>query len=173
MSAKKNNKNNNDSLIKKIVVTLCIMILTVFPVIVIIVCVSVAIFEFFSGEEQVIRDTPAGVRASNEELYGDHIYLDQTSDNAYVIVSETDSYEKNLEWQEGYHSYYDRSSHCYIWYDTSSESWQYWYRDISSKYGNYGWMEYGNNGWMIEKSDNDWIKLSEKYDRKTLWHISE
>ena len=72
-------------------------------------------------------------------------------------------------------NYYDPETKCHFWYDdlVDPPMWQYWYDDISSDYGDYGWMEYDEDEecWYIEESESSWIKLPESYDTSSLWHI--
>lgn len=99
---------------------------------------------------------------TNIELFGDSIYVD--------------SIDRTLDWNDEYQSYYDPVSDCYLWYDTDDEPavWQYWYENISSDYGDYGWMEYelDEDQWYIEADEGNWIKLPSKYDTSELWHIT-
>ena len=63
----------------------------------------------------------------------------------------------------------------YFWYNdtTKTHTWQYWYEDISSDYGDYGWMEWDSSEqqWYIEVSDGEYIELPSKYDTSNLWHV--
>ncbi len=99
---------------------------------------------------------------SNIDLFGKEVYVE--------------SIDRTLEWNDKYESYYDPVSDCYIWYNTDVEPavWQYWYEDISSDFGDYGWMEYElqEDQWYIEKSKGNWIELPERYDASKLWHIT-
>ncbi len=77
-----------------------------------------------------------------------------------------------------YDSYYDEDTDCYFYYNNyvSPGVWQYWYEGISSNYGDYGWMEYEEDDdcWYIEKSQNNWVKLPDRYlDDDRLWHMEE
>ena len=64
-----------------------------------------------------------------------------------------------------------------VWVNTDIESaqWQYWYEDISSDFGDYGWREYDDEEltWYIESSENNWVLLdTKKYDTNSLWHFN-
>ena len=84
---------------------------------------------------------------------------------------------RTCKWYDSYESYYDSTTDCYFWYNTDIEPnvWQYWYEDISSDYGEYGWMEYDETEdcWYIEVSNSHWEILPDKYDTYYLWHIEE
>lgn len=99
---------------------------------------------------------------TNLELFGESIYVE--------------SIDRTLKWDEESDSYYDPVSDCYVWYDTDDEPavWQYWYEDISSDFGDYGWMEYemDEDQWYIEKSEDNWIELPSEYDTSDLWYIT-
>ena len=109
---------------------------------------------------------------SNVDIFGSTIYLKDGTDG--YTISDSDDYDKVLYWDYSYESYYDKESDCYVWYNTdvSPNLWQYWYEDISSDYGDYGWMEYEDGEWYIERRDEDWILLdTDKYDTSELWHF--
>ncbi len=118
---------------------------------------------------------------SNLDIFGETIYLDGDKGGSYKIVTGQDFYNKRLKWDYGYDSYYDKSTDCYVWYNTdvAPNLWQYWYEGISSDYGDYGWMEYedttddgqDNGVWYIEESSGSWVELPDKYDTTNLWHI--
>ncbi|SNU06163.1 hypothetical protein SAMN06297422_10662 [Lachnospiraceae bacterium] len=175
--SKSNDKSNSrgeplykpKSIGEAIVVYTCIAILTVFPLILIIVCVGLAIYTAITD---VDRTAPAGKRQSNVELYGETIYLKKVDDDSYRIVSEKDDYDREFVWKEKAHSYCDRHSYNYIWYDKDSKEWMYWIYTISDDYSIYGWMKYDENGWTIETKDG-WKKLPEKHNRERLWYIVE
>ncbi len=133
---------------------------SIFPVVVFgtVFAMFAAIFYFSiakSREEQNKID-------SNLILFGDSIYVE--------------SIDRTLPWNDEYDSYYDSVSDCYVWYNTDVEPavWQYWYEDISSDYGDYGWMEYeiAEDQWYIEASNEHWITLPSKYDTSNLWYIT-
>ena len=90
-----------------------------------------------------------------------------------IFVSEIG---RTCKWDSEYESYYDEPTDCYFWKNDTINpvQWQYWYEDISSDYGDYGWMEYDfdENRWYIEVSDGDWIRLPNRYDTTDLWHLS-
>ncbi|MBE5861824.1 MAG: hypothetical protein E7295_03110 [Lachnospiraceae bacterium] len=72
--------------------------------------------------------------------------------------------------------YYDATTQCWFWWDDELDppQWQYWYEGISSKYGDYGWMEYdaGEQCWYIEVNDGDWRKLMVTEEAESrLWHF--
>ena len=166
--------------ISKIIVGICIFILVIFPALFMLAMMGLVFFEVIKDASSSSEDS--GTRSSsgyespadtNLEIYGDTLYLDDQGNGEYKIVTAEDDYEKKLKWDYGYDSYYDRDTDCYIWYNTdvSPNLWQYWYENISSDYGDYGWMEYEPTGWYIEKGYSDWIQLPDKYDTSTLWHI--
>lgn len=109
----------------------------------------------------------------NLDVYGSVLYLSKNEDGIYE-VSDSSNYDKELTWDYGCESYYDIESDCYVWYNTevSPNLWQYWYEDISSNYGDYGWMECENGKWYIEVADGDWEELEASYyEIEKLWHI--
>ena len=71
--------------------------------------------------------------------------------------------------------YYDADSKCWFWFndEVSPAQWQYWYDGISSKYGDYGWMEYDDSEkiWYIETSEGNWEILDESFNTENLWHF--
>ncbi len=87
-----------------------------------------------------------------------------------------DAIGRTCKWDSEYESYYDKTTDCYFWKNDTIDppQWQYWYEDISSDYGDYGWMEYDFDEkiWYIEVSDDRWEPLPEKYDTTELWHFS-
>ena len=125
-------------------------------------------------EQQVQSfQSTGGDTAGDLDLYGETISLAVSGDNTYT-VSKTAS-DKQLVWDEEADSYYDRSTDCWVCYNTDVEPavWQYWYEGISSDYGDYGWMEHYSDGWFIEDDYGEWVALPEKYDTDRLWYIEE
>ncbi|SEQ35480.1 hypothetical protein SAMN02910369_01635 [Lachnospiraceae bacterium NE2001] len=161
-----------ETLGEKIGVYTCIALLTVVPFIFLIVCFGIAIHTAVTEDNSKTREHPAGQRESNVEEFGEYLYLQKVDENSYKIVSETDSYDKKLEWSSEYYSYYESSYYYNVWYDPSSKEWQYWDNDISGNYGNYGWMKCEDLGWVIEEDKNTWVRLPEEYDRNSIWHIT-
>ena len=99
---------------------------------------------------------------------------------AYEETAVQDSYYvksigRYCDWDDEMECYYDSETDCYFWYNdtTKTHTWQYWYEDISSDYGDYGWMEFDSTEkqWYIEVSDGEWIELPSEYDRSNLWHV--
>ena len=138
----------------------------------------IAMFANFSGLSDKIvnmayeieNDLDEYDEVTNIDIYGTDLYLDEVTDNTYVICEETDDYEKHLTWDYGADSYYDYDSDCYLWFNTdvSPNLWQYWYEDIAgSEY--YGWMECEGSTWYIEVSDTEWEEYTG--DTSDLWHI--
>ena len=98
----------------------------------------------------------------------------------YEATAVQDSYyvksiDRYCDWDDEMDCYYDPVTDCYFWYNdtTKTHTWQYWYEDISSDYGDYGWMEYdaSEKQWYIEVSDEEWVELPSEYDRSNLWHV--
>ena len=184
----KSNKNNNTysgkgeynpqsfkdmPLGTRIIAIICILILAVFPFIFIVVCISVVIFTAISdsaAKEVNKRNSPIPKTEPNSS-YREYIYLDETEEGWYTTVSSDADYDKKLEWDNITNSYYDSDSKCYIWYNNDTNEWQYWFKNVSSDYGDYGWMKCGHNSWEIEKSSGNWVPLPEKYARGKLWYI--
>jgi hypothetical protein len=160
------------SLGEKIIIGLCICILTVFPFIFIVVSLTVVIYEGVS-EKIDEMEYHEEKRESNEDLYGKYLYLDEIDEHSYRVVSEDEDPEKRLEWDEDFCGYYDDRSDGYVWYDVNRKKWEFWFNGISSDYKDYGWMVYKPEGWRIQRDYVDWIKLPEKYDRSKLWYIEQ
>lgn len=160
------------SLGEKILIGICIFILTGFPFIVIICALTVLIYTGIS-EKKADMEYRSEKRESNENLYGKYLYLDKIDEDVYKVVSEDENPERRLEWNEEFCGYYDDLSDGYVWYDVKREQWRYWFNGISSDYKDYGWMVYKPEGWRVQKDYADWIKLPEKYDRSKLWYIRQ
>ena len=160
------------SLGEKILIGICIFILTGFPFIVIICSLTVVIYTGIS-EKKAEMEYRSEKRESNENLYGKYLYLDKIDEDVYKVVSEDEDPERRLEWNEEFCGYYDDLSDGYVWYDVKREQWRYWFNGISSDYKDYGWMVYKPEGWRVQKDYADWIKLPEKYDRSKLWYIRQ
>ena len=160
------------SLGEKILIGICIFILTGFPFIVIVCALTIVIYTGIS-EKIADMENRSEKRESNESLYGKYLYLDKIDEDVYKVVSEDEDPEKRLEWNEEFCGYYDDRSDGYVWYDEKRKNWKYWFNGISSDYKDYGWMVYKPEGWRIQKDDVDWIKLPEKYDRSKLWYIKQ
>ena len=77
------------SLGEKIIIGLCICILTVFPFIFIVVSLTVVIYEGVS-EKIDEMEYHEEKRESNEDLYGKYLYLDEIDEHSYRVVSEVD-----------------------------------------------------------------------------------
>lgn len=139
---------------------------TITSIIAFVIAITVAlgcfIFAFASSVKNGLsrNDTPSV--DSNLFLFGDTIHVD--------------SIDRDLHWNTEYESYYDPDTDCYVWYNTDVEPavWQYWYEDISSDFGDYGWMEYelDEDQWYIEDRDSHWIELPDSYDTSNLWYIT-
>ena len=157
----------------RIVVIICILILTVFPFIIILVAFSVLIIE--GVIVPLTQDDPKRNRPPAKEesysIYSEYIYLDETEEGWYETVSADASYDKKLKWDDRTNSYYDNDSKCYIWYDKGTNEWQYWFKSVSSDYGDYGWRKCSHNSWEIENSSGEWVPLPESYNRNDLWYI--
>ena len=160
------------SLFEKILIYLCLFILIGFPVIMIIVSLSVAVYAVVE-ERVAAKDNSDEKRSSNDDNYGTYLYLDKIDEDVYVVVSENDDPEKRLVWDKDFCGYYDDRSDGYVWYDKKREQWRYWFKGISSDYKDFGWMVYKPNGWRIEREHGEWIKLPEEYDRSRLWYIKQ
>lgn len=93
----------------------------------------------------------------------DHIYVPEIGRNCI--------YDANSG------NYYDIVTDCYFWLnnDVTPPVWQYWYEDISSDYGDYGWMEYdySKDAWFIETEKGKWEELPSYYNTDKLWHMDK
>ena len=82
---------------------------------------------------------------------------------------------RTVYWNDENESFYDKPTDCYFFWNDEIDypDWQYWYEDISSDYGDYGWMEWdGDEGrWYIETGEDEWEVLPSKYDTSGLWHF--
>ena len=103
------------------------------------------------------------------------VYLEKTGPASYRETGNAVLDGKVLVWDEDAACYFDEESDCWLWYNTDVRPalWQYWYEDISSEFGEYGWMEHDTDGWYIESSAGNWIPLPEEYDAEELWYIDE
>lgn len=110
---------------------------------------------------------------SDVDLFGSTLHLSASSDQGYTVSRS--SADKDLVWDQDAESYYDKSTDCWVWYNTEVDPavWQYWYEGISSDFGDYGWMEHDEDGWFIERSYGNWIELPDTYDAGRLWFIEE
>ena len=112
---------------------------------------------------------------SNTQLFGRTVYLEETGIGTYRRVSASSGADKTVTWSSDAESYYDKATDTYLWYnnETADGVWQYWVEGISSRYGDYGWMEYdASRGiWGIETSANNWVEYTG--DTSALWHIDE
>ena len=101
------------------------------------------------------------------------VYLAKTGPASYRETKSVPSDGKVLVWDDDAECFFDEESDCWLWYNTDVRPalWQYWYEDISSDFGEYGWMEHDLDGWYIEASEGDWIPLPEEYDTDELWYI--
>ncbi len=117
-------------------------------------------------------EDPGGA-ASNVDIFGKTVYLRAEPDGSYTIVQEKSDSNRQMSWDYGYESYYEKESDCWLWYNTdvAPNLWQYWYEGISSDFGDFGWMEYEEGVWYIESSAGEWIPLPEKYLSDRLWYI--
>ena len=82
---------------------------------------------------------------------------------------------RTVYWDNEYDSYYDQETDCYFLLnqDMNPPIWQYWFEGVSSKYGDYGWMEWDDDErcWYIETGNNSWKKLPEAEYTNNLWHM--
>lgn len=103
------------------------------------------------------------------------VYLEKIGPVSYRETSSTVYDGKVLVWDADAACYFDEESDCWLWYNTDVRPalWQYWYEDISSEFGEFGWMEHDTDGWYIESSAGNWIPLPAEYDADELWYIDE
>ena len=164
----------------KVAIFFCIALLTVIPAIFMLVCWGIAIYSVVTDkagkdtkkESNDIVTAPYEHRESNVEQFGEYLYLKKLEDNSYELVTENDSYDKELSWSKADDCYYEYEPNFYgVWYDPSSKEWRYWTKSISGDDKSYGWMRCEENGWEIQDKENEWVRLSEEYDRNDLWYI--
>ena len=146
-----------------------------------VVAAVVLLFVFLSksGERRV---SPASFRNGREfssesdsslaDRFGEEIYLVETSPGLWS-VTDADTSERKLIWNEAHQYYYNNSDSLYFWYDASpgANCWQCWYRFISGDYGNYGWLENRDGLWYVQTDAETWIQVPQKYDTSILWSI--
>lgn len=110
--------------------------------------------ESYSNKPDIVLPTVSSSSADNDSIY-------------------VEALGRSCPWVDEYDSYYDITTDCYFAYNTSAKCWQYWYEDISSDYGDFGWMEYDekDGNWYIERGENNWGVLPGKYDTSDLWHM--
>ena len=133
-------------------------------------------YGYYDDNQVIPFEEEYGGNTGYSEYYEyDDIFLSSSGDNTFVITDEESSCDKYLTWLDEYESWYDSESDCYLWYneDLDPPIWQYWYEEISSDFGDYGWMEYDEyeQTWYIEQDEGDWIRLPSQYDASALWHI--
>lgn len=166
---------NNGSALKTVLKVLRIYLVVIFVVPILYAVVSCGAL-LISGKR---LDDIADVNdKNNDSLFMNKEYLNDIrnggtgSDEDQLYVESIGRY---IYWSDEYDSYYDEESDCYVYYneDMDPPVWQYWYEDISSDYGDYGWMEYEENEdlWYIEVGEGEWEKLPSKYDTDDLWHF--
>ena len=84
---------------------------------------------------------------------------------------------RDCEWDDNVGAWYDDDTQCWFGFNEKVDppQWQYWYEDISSDFGDYGYMEYDDDKetWYIQDSNGKWIKLPAKYDTSDLWHMDD
>ena len=126
-----------------------------------------------SGGSQVQQISVVESGGSGSSYSQNAVFLERQDDGSYMVVNDALRSDRTLYYDEEYDSYYDESSDCWLWYNTDVEPpvWQYWYEDISSDFGDYGWMEHYDTGWYIEEDDGHWIELPDEYDASELWYI--
>ena len=100
----------------------------------------------------------------------DPVYLNKENGSGYSVVQDSGNYSYVLEYIPAEDSYYCQELNQWFWYNEEvyPAIWQYWHEDISSDFGDYGWMEHDNEGWWIETSDGNWEKVPERYDTSGL-----
>lgn len=112
----------------------------------------------------------AGYESGYQSGNGSGSTPEKVSDSIYVEEIGRMCYLDGMDW-------YDSETKCWFWYnnETAPYQWQYWYEDISSDYGDYGWMEYdmGEDAWYVEAAEGEWIPLPQQYDTSDLWHMTD
>lgn len=130
-------------------------------------------FAFVPLVSKVLRDIDENLVVFNstaDSTVDSNITKYNNDDYIYV-----EPLERNVYWSDKYDCYYDEPTDCYFFKNTNLEPeiWQYWFEDISSDYGDYGWMEYDfdEDCWYIQTDDETW----EEYTGSTngLWHMNE
>lgn len=75
---------------------------------------------------------------------------------------------------DGY-NYVDPDTGCEFWYNNTIDTpqWQYWYKDFSEQYGDYGWLEYDDveKQWYVEVSRGNWQVVQNPPAR--FWHMND
>ena len=138
------------------------------------VIVVVALFVIMTivGTVMNLADSSASSSAAATYSQSSQTSSINGQDSIYV-----DEIGRDCEWLDEYSSYYDADTDCYFAYNENGSypCWQYWYEDISSDFGDYGWMEYDEpeQQWYIQTDANEWEVLPSEYDDSGLWHIEE
>ncbi|GEM_PF-4196057 len=125
---------------------------------VIIACILFFLFRGNAGSNQGYSNTT------------NYNYSDSHEDSIYVPAL-----ERYVDWNNEYDSYYDRETDCYFFLNQEMNPpiWQYWFEEVSSRYGDYGWMEWDDDErcWYIQEGANSWVKLPESEYTNYLWHM--
>lgn len=159
---------NNLSTTTQLIIGLFAIFITAFITVVFIVPYGSRALRYMD-ENPIVFNTTNNNKTYNNETYNNETY---TNDDDYIYV---EPLERNVYWSDEYDCYYDELTDCYFFKNTDLEPeiWQYWFEDVSSDYGDYGWMEYDfdENCWYIQTDDETW----EKYIGSTdgLWHMNE
>jgi predicted RNA-binding Zn-ribbon protein involved in translation (DUF1610 family) len=128
-----------------------------FAAIAAVVVIGLAILGVFSGSKD------KGSSEVVQQVGGDTLYVDAIG--------------RDCVWDEEIGSWYDDESQCWFEFnrDLNPAQWQYWYENISSDYGDYGWMEYDDKEkqWYIETDAGNWEKLPSTYNTSKLWHMKD
>jgi len=105
------------------------------------------------------------VKFTPKEIFADRLYVEELGRECFKENSKSNEFV----------TYSDSESGCVFRFNDKRvpSEWQYYFSDISSQFGDYGWMEYNfkENQWYIEAAANNWIKLPDKYDKSKLWHM--
>ena len=110
---------------------------------------------------------------TNPDMFGYTIYLSRTSSGSYKVVSNPSEADYTLQYDRYEDSYFCPELNEWFWHNTdvAPSTWQYWVEEISSDYGEYGWMEHDSDGWWIETSDGNWEKVPSRYNTSNLIYI--
>ena len=126
---------------------------------IIIVVILFAVFKF-------------GGSNNNYSYTNDNNYNYSYSHDDSIYVS---ALGRTVYWDNEYDSYYDRDTDCYFFLnqDMNPPIWQYWFEGVSSKYGDYGWMEWDDDErcWYVQTGSSSWKKLPESEYTNHLWHM--
>ena len=142
-----------------------------------VMAVAAAIYGALGGKSMSMR-----MDSSFEVHVGDApqpLSEDEADGGDEQAVSYSDLYVEELDrecvWDDENQWWYDVETDCYLMYNESGDPavWQYWVKDISGNYGDYGWLYFAETegSWYVQTDADTWEPLPKKYDTSALWQV--